>query len=705
MNSVLLKYLLTYNYLPYSINPSKTDKIDLESIAKALASFGSLGYKLDNDSIELLKEFNLEDFNNFYTSTFEVMNQLKSTNVKHIVMYKNFPNMEHYKEIDYVINAYLHYLTKSPTSYGILPIDEALKRDKEEHVVLEEVKLITFDEAKKFLLTRAKQMLAAPKAISYSDEETLGLIFDEFPQEIEFDTIPFKCNIATYLKITCSKDKTKVYDCIISLRKTLNTVIDVLRVYAVLSGANQNLKEKINFKSLPKKVRRLLLQILDEICLNNPDAISDLSKYEFYFKKAFEKLHVGEYAKLYPHIYDACYKLRSGEYYTYNSKLIDALNTLDEKTFINLVQIKPGMFSRNIDYYLRCNKIDQRVILDAFKKSASKVSSKVLIELLEYYYNRNAYSDNRVIFYRGSSTYVVKEMPESRAKLSDDVINDVINIITNALVERYSTKDKIENLYLDENFKNIMLPTNATNVSSNFRTLPFASKIKLDIKDEMVVRFFTHWKNIDNSAIDIDIAVEFYDENFDYIASLAWHKMDGGSEIKAYHSGDLTTAPLGASEFIDINISEAKAKGYRYAVVSNCVYTGESFFEIPECFSGCMLRSALGKKGEIFDVKTVKMKFDLTQKNVNCVYALCLDTYTNEIIWLDIPSYQFSNVVSEGRKYDIAYILQKAYKKKVSLYDLVLLHKGHVTFTSNKEEAKNFIDIYNQELIMKDWVE
>lgn len=705
MNRDLINYLFTYDYVPYSIDQSKTEIIDLESIAKAMASFRTLGYSFDLNSIELLKKFDVESFNKFYASAFKSMDEAKSTKAKHIVMYKNFPNMECYNEIDYIINACLHYLTKSPTSYGILPNDEAIKKDIEEFEIVEEVKLITFDEAKKFLLSRAKQMLEALKAISYSDSVILGLIFDEYPQDIEFDAIPFKCNIATYINVVCSNDKTKFYDCIISIRKTLHTVIDVLRVYAILSGENQSLKGKIEFKSLPKKVRRLLLQILDEICCNNNDAISDLNSYEFYFKKAFEKLHVGEYAKIYPYIYDACYKLRSGEYKTYNSKLLDALNNLDEKTFASLVQIKPGVMCRNIDYYLRCNKIDQKVILDAFENSASKVSSKVLIELLEYYYNRNSYDCDRIIFYRGMDKYIVKKVCESREKLSEETINKVISIITNTLIERYSKKDRIEDLYLDENLKNIMLPTNATNISSNFKTLPFASRIKLDIKDEMIVRFFTHWKNIDKKAIDIDLAVEFYDEKFDYITSLAWHNMDGGSFIKAYHSGDLTTAPNGASEFIDINLSEAKAKGCRYAVITNCVYTGESFYEIPECFSGVMLRSSFGKKGEIFDAKTVKLKFDLTQKNVNRVYVLCLDTYLNEVIWLDIPDYQFNYVVSADKQQDIAYILRKALRKKVSLYDLVLLHKNHVTFTSNKDEAKNFIDIYNQELIMKDWVE
>jgi hypothetical protein len=73
--------------------------------------------------------------------------------------------------------------------------------------------------------------------------------------------------------------------------------------------------------------------------------------------------------------------------------------------------------------------------------------------------------------------------------------------------------------------------------------------------------------------------------------------MDGGKKFSSYHSGDIVSAPNGASEFIDINYVEAKEHA-RYVVICNYVYSGDAYKDIPECFSGVMFRKNKGKKGE-----------------------------------------------------------------------------------------------------------
>ena len=47
------------------------------------------------------------------------------------------------------------------------------------------------------------------------------------------------------------------------------------------------------------------------------------------------------------------------------------------------------------------------------------------------------------------------------------------------------------------------------------------------------------------------------------------------------YSGDITSAPEGASEFIDLEYKKARQFG-RYVVISNTVYTGQNFCDIPE---------------------------------------------------------------------------------------------------------------------------
>jgi hypothetical protein len=189
--------------------------------------------------------------------------------------------------------------------------------------------------------------------------------------------------------------------------------------------------------------------------------------------------------------------------------------------------------------------------------------------------------------------------------------------------------------------------------------------------------------------------------------------MTGGSFIDSYHSGDITTAPNGASEFIDVNIRKAKEKKIRYIVVCNSVFTGQSFEKIPNCTTGVMFRSNSGENGNVYEAKTVETKFDLVSKQSNCEASFVFDTYENKLIYLNIPyNYSFSSVVASCRKNALSYLLQKATNKKLSLYDLILLHSKHITFTNNKSDAKyvidkskdSILDITNFEVISRDWI-
>ena len=67
------------------------------------------------------------------------------------------------------------------------------------------------------------------------------------------------------------------------------------------------------------------------------------------------------------------------------------------------------------------------------------------------------------------------------------------------------------------------------------------------------------------------------------------------------------------SEFVDLDYKKAR-KYARYAVVTNSVYTGQDFADIPECFSGVMFMPQIGKKGSVFNPEFVKYKFDLKNR-------------------------------------------------------------------------------------------
>jgi hypothetical protein len=73
------------------------------------------------------------------------------------------------------------------------------------------------------------------------------------------------------------------------------------------------------------------------------------------------------------------------------------------------------------------------------------------------------------------------------------------------------------------------------------------------------------------------------------------------------HSGDITSAPDGASEFIDCDLTRVQA---RYVIPQVNIYAGEGFDATAESFFGFMTRDA-EQQGAPFEPQTVRMKSDL----------------------------------------------------------------------------------------------
>ena len=692
MNELELK-LAYLGYLVLDTKLCNNNSDDL--LAPLLLSYKSLGYKLDQNSYEVLRKVNEETLKDFYFKSFKLLKKTKGNDVNRLVFYKNFPDLENMTEFDYTIRAILHYLTADTIDMGYMANEiKDFNREIEEYSNLTEVKIISKMEAIKLLAKFFTNLLEGKKIISEKDKELLEIFMEKHGELINPKTMPIKINMATYLKtwLKINGNDKKLGDALSILRfDFIDTATDLLRFYAVISDGDPALDSCFKFKSVDRSARRIILSQLERIAKNNPYIIDDIVMHEKLWKKAFELLHVGEFKNKYPNAYQIAYKLRSNNYQTYNGMLNLYLLKGDDNNLFKLLKVKPGVFARKLDMLLRSDKFSSDTVLSHFKEIAKNISTKVLISLWEFYQNRNNLSDLRSLMYRKGFTYNAFGIQETREVLEPIIIQKVIEIIEQSLTDKYRSNELIEGVYLSDAMKNYMLPTNNRNQVTGFKTLTFASKVKIDNpNNDQVLRMFTHWKNSDH-RIDIDLSVELFDDKFNYVKTVGWHNMRAGDKY-ILHSGDIVSAPNGASEFVDINLAYAKNIA-RYALICNSVFTCEAFADIPECFSGVMLRSSFGKKGEIFDPKTVHMKFDLTQKESNSNLALAIDLDTLELIWLDIPQMSYHACVVAANNLDLCYPLKKALEKHMSIYDLVKLHSLHLNFVDRKEDAKFIIDV------------
>ena len=678
--------LLKNHYLV--ISDINNDNIDNSNLALGIVnSFLSIGYKLSESAFNILKRCDASVLTAFYDNNFLILKEIKGSK-KHIVFYKNFPDLDDVDDYEYVIRAKLHYLTANESEYGFINDDIKIKERKYDEIKVahyDELDILTKTDAVSHLRNYISNLFSYNTAINRNLFDSIKEFRKKYSL-LDIKDIPFKENIAIY---ACTKPNKKDIDK--NELKYATTVTDVLRIYYVISN-NLTVFDKAKFISLKRESRRNILNRLEEIVSSKGDlinAINDFYSHEKLWKSAFNYLHVFEYKNKYKMMYQIADTIRNGKSLSFNSLLEKAKN--NQEKYLKMLKSKPGEFARKLNYLILNPNYDLNLTLKYFEDIAKNVSTKVLLELYTYFMNRD--SLNYRLFKIPTSFYTkFYQRNVMLSPLDDETKNRIISIIKKSLEEKFESYEKIEDVYVDPALKDVILPPDIRNGSLNFDGLIFGSKIKLT--NNKFLRVFTTWKNEKNERIDIDLAMEMFDENINQIGNLSWHNMKGGKEIDARHSGDLITAPLplGATEFIDINLFKAREK-VRYLVITNTMYLGLTFKELSYCYSGVMLSDT--RLNKLYDEKAVYIKSKLNQERGLENIAFVIDLLNLELIWVDMPYCDYYGSVT----YDslgVKSILIDVLRKRMIMYDFIMLHKKHMSFVTDINEAKVIIGPTNQ---------
>jgi len=406
-------------------------------------------------------------------------------------------------------------------------------------------------------------------------------------------------------------------------------------------------------------------------------------RYKEQWKRLGEILHPGDYKKRFPNSFKSFKIIRNNlKFTTFASSVEIALVNGDIKAAVNFLKDRPGDFARRLDHLLRVHNRSTTVI-NAFEKIADKVSSPVLLQVMNHFSNRTKQKDLRVFFPKGSIAKL-KAIENNLPKLSDEVCKFITFICEEALKGQFKKLGKLGKVYVDEELKQFNVPFAMRSFSRAMKTVARGSRIKLPAAN--TIRFFIWWKNIKEDRVDIDLSAIGLNDNFGHEIDIAYYNL---REIGSYHSGDITSAPKGASEFIDINVKKCLEYGVRYIVMCVNSYTEQSFCELPECFAGIMLRKS-NKSGEIYEPKTVLNKFDLTADTKICI-PLIIDMKSLEMIWTDLalknhPNY--NNNVFNNQSTLALMAKSMVEMNKPTLYDLFNLHaKARGRKTKDKKIA------------------
>jgi hypothetical protein len=428
-------------------------------------------------------------------------------------------------------------------------------------------------------------LAASPIPLTESDLELLALVAAWCADSPPPASIPVRENRALLNRVRIAHGRPPLVD----------TVTDVLRLACAMSGGDPTLLEPTRFSTFARRDRRALLAALHDVVEASPAKLGDVNAHRERWKRLGERLHPHEHAR-YPGA-QAVFAVARGERVvrSFASRVEAAYAGGDVLAVANLLSSAPGVLLRGLDRLLSAaGPGEVGAVLDTVRAVVPRVSGRVLLSVREHFGNRRSAGGQRIFVNRTGRGVAV---PDVRPLLDDDVIGTLLSIVDEEVRGRLP---EVGRLTVDDEVLDIAVPTSDKGRHDGAGVLPRGSESAVD---GTLVRFFTYWKQTGEDT-DYDLSVLLLDDEFQYAGHVSYTNLSGGG---ATHSGDLTSAPDGATEFVDLALADITA---RYVVPQVNIYAGESFDAVEESFFGYMDRD-LPRGGKPFEPATVRMKSEL----------------------------------------------------------------------------------------------
>ncbi|RXZ80940.1 cytoplasmic protein [Paenibacillaceae bacterium] len=631
-------------------------------IATAMKNIEYLGFTFSKQLMDVVQTLSVAEFTALYREVVSGLESLVGANVIFKPMYPGFPQQVMMaNEAELYINAVLHYVTLGMPAY--------VKEERSPLLDQIDLEVIELGSGEQFdgIIRNLIQSNVSISATDKEDIEWAIAAYDEMTTLLP-DEIPLKENVGFVVHALLKYNKAST----MQISKYFKTATDVLRLAVALSDGDVSLAANTKFRKFKRSERRLLLGLLDQ-CGN---IVEDMLRHKQRWIRLGEILHPAEYRGRYSNCCDAFHKLRNNlPVETFRGKVEEALRYRNIDWAVELLQQRPGEFARRLDHLLRISA-DYALIIAKFDEAAQQVSTPVLLQVLEHFKRRDEQHELRTFFPKGNvakATAVQNTLPA----IDTDACAAVVQLCRSTLIDRFAQLPPLGNVYVEEQLQQYLVPFSQRSASKALRTIVRGSKLAMPEGD--TIRFFLWWKEgkvggQPTGRVDIDLSAVMYDEKWQYIEHISYTNLRS-SKYKAAHSGDITSAPHGACEFIDIDIPSVIQYGGRYIVTSLHVFTGQPYCNLPECFAGWMMRKRPAS-GEIFEPATVRDKIDLAA-DTRIAIPVVIDLVERTLIWTDLALKKYPNFHNNIEdNYKGITLMGKAMASlvKPSLYELFLLH-------------------------------
>ena len=589
------------------------------------------------------------------------------------LFYPDFPvQVRDASEATLLVNAALHYLG-DVVGARILPAYWPSPRVPlpEDDSVLTELDLATEQDLERIVV----DLFAQATPFSAQDRADLTALRDHGPSRAPH--VAVKENLAVLTVAFPGLDFSASY----------RTVTDVLRLAVALAGGDVSLAEPCRFPSFSRAQRRRLLGLLDAVgqAQDSRDSAEEMARRCERWKRLARHLRPGDYARRFPRATKLLHQVASGgaeEGFT--SRLEEALAHRDVESALRLLSTRPGVFARRLNHLLRLcvdEAARERVVAE-FARVAPEVALPVLVRLWEYFSSPGPDAlPWRVVAIKAATGTKTTLIPSTRRPGPADAA--VVRAVEEALRQR----KRLGRIAVDQGmYEGYTTPVGLRSASPGMRTAGRGTRLPLP--EGETIRFFLHWRDLPeappkapgpagpaaaedrDTRVDLDLSAFFVSEDFTRTEQIAYYNL---RSTAAVHSGDLTSAPDGAAEFIDVTLAEALRQGWRYVVMTVHSFSHHPLSEVPECWAGAMARGADPQRGEVFEASTVMQRLDLTSPGFNAT-PFVIDLAERRLIWWDLAvevgEHQVANLdhstnrvlahlldLLEGRRMPLAHLL------------------------------------------------
>lgn len=619
--------------------------------------------------------------------------ELLGGSIEYRPMYPNFPEqVANASESELFVNAIMHYFGDI-VGARILPVYLKDKRAPLDFAKMKPFDIVGPEVVEEILIS----MLSSNVSPSVQDLEDMKTIIDSnyvlvnqaFIEKVG-PNIKNREVFALFWALCYAKR--------VDLIEYVKSVNDFLRLAVAFSNGDVSLAEDSRIK-LDRAKRFFIMNHLNVYVSKRSDedlidlCFEDAFRFHEKWKRLGEVIHPSESS--YSHLWFAqkiFQVIRNEKKRSFYSRVESAFKDKDYNTVVSLLSSRPGEMVRSANrIFQNISNVNVPVLAGAMYESSLKASPGACFSAYKFFKNRHLFEGKERYFFPKGNLSKVIISDEPLRKVGQKSSGDIALAIMTGLTSRLKELPQIGKVYISPECREILVSGGNRSASKGLRTVPRGSRFSF--KEADTIRLFMYWKDTNsgyNSRVDLDLSAMIYDEDFKYISHCAFTNLRGDGFA---HSGDITSAPNGASEFIDINIDTVLKKGKpRYVVATVTSFTGQKFSDLDTAFFGFMERKGNSQNGEIYEPKTVQTRIDLrSQSTVTC--PVIFDLKEKVAIWADTSIFKEGGGHFYGSTKSKTQIVGKAIvgmdKLNISLGSLVSLHVRYRggEFVNDPEQA------------------